>query len=235
MKSSQYSAIREAGIDEFAVYPVDVESKLPWPIENANRTGSVRACPTGLLQATIVQDNVTWSEAFTLGCGDTEYQRKRRNGVLVEIALETFQNGKAKPTIRTIQKQVRTKIVKRDDGRAVQMIVSKAAIMAPWNEYALIEAERAKSRAEEQERETRLNAATSAVGGESGRFTEISRKYSEAKREYVPPPGALYDYVTTLEWRGDDRLAYLKGEVILSLERAEEIAALLNKKTGVKP
>lgn len=224
MKASQYKAIRETGVGEFAVYAADVERKLPYTIDHANKSESVRACPTGLLRAEIVKDDVTWKEAFTLGCGDTEYQRQRRNGVLVEMTLEDFRKVTG-ATIKAIGAATRTEIVRGGDGsRHVQMIVSKAAIMAPWGEYAMIEAEREKARAEEEERTARLNAAISAVGARDGHFTEVGDRWVNEER--VPPEE--YDYATTYAWRDSLQPVYLRGDVVLSLARAEEIAKLLS-------
>lgn len=232
MKASQYKAIRDTGVDEFAIYPADVEASLPWGIEHANKTGSIRSCPTGLLHATIIKDNVAWHEGFTLGCGDTQYQRERRNGVLVEISLENLRRQfKKPPTIKALGERVRTEIVRHaDDTRHVQMIVSKLSIMAPWNEYALVEAEREKIAQEAGERNERMSVAVEGVGAKSGSFKEDSGKWDSKEGGYLPPE--TFDYSVRSD-RREDGIVYLQGEVVLSLARAEEIAAKLAQPLGV--
>lgn len=227
MRATEYKAIRKAGVKAFAVFPADVERDLPWSIDNANKQANVRACPTGLVRAEIVKDDVTWFEAFTLGCGDTEYKRQRRNGVLVEILLEDFRRHLGgKVTLKALGELPRTEIIGKGSARVVQIVISKSAIMAPWGEYEMIEAERAKAKEERVEREERLSAAVEAIGARRGGFTEVTGKCGEDGKQLAPED---YDYHATIEWRTQDRGAYLQGDVVLSLDRAEEIAALLAK------
>lgn len=231
MRASQYKAIRKAGVGEFAIWPVDVASELPWTIDRANKDANVRACPSGLVKAVVVKDDVTWKEGFTLGCGDTEYARERRNGVLVQVPLEEFKAAtearlKRKVTLKLIAATTRTQIVRHDDGtRHVEMVVSKLAIMAPWGEYAMIEAEREKSQDERNRRAQRMEAAVAAVGARDGGYVSAPTKWDEKTKGYLPPDE--YDYSVLHEGHSGETL-YLRGQVNLTLARAEEIAALLS-------
>lgn len=232
MKAAQYKAIRAAGVSEFAVWPVDIASELPWAINNANKDADIRACPRNLVKAVVVKDDVGWKEGFTLGCGDTEYARERRGGVLVQVPLEEFQAAtearlKRKVTLKLIRATRRTQILRHDDGtRHVEMIVSKLAIMSPWGEYAMIEAERQKSDVESEERKQRLNAAVEAIGARDGGFVEVTTHWDEKTKSYLPPDPNEYDYSVRYDGRRG-ATAYLRGSVYLTLTRAEEIAALL--------
>lgn len=223
MKQSEFKAIRAAGVSEFAIYPITVAEKVPRHIADAAKRASVQACPNGLLKATVIEDSITWTETFTLACGDTEYERPRRGGVLVELSYDKT----TMPPIKALRQAPQRKVLRRDGGTRVQMVVSVAVILAPWNEYELVVAEREKIREAQLERAERLAAVSAAIGAlDSSNYARVWRAWNETEERYDVPPRGSYDYSVKNPGVADG-VEYLRGEVVLSLRRAEEIVRLL--------
>jgi hypothetical protein len=181
--------------DEFAVHVLPISRELPWAVKQANREQDLKACPRGLKQARVVGNGVEWNEITEFACGDTQYEIPRKNGVLIEFTTDKPKNykGLEHTTVK---------------GKTVQMIVSRGAILAPWGEYAMIEAQREQEREREDAREQRIKDAVKAIGGiddGSGWYRRyLDKGQRKNGREYVH-----------------------EGRVTLSIERAEEIIEIL--------
>lgn len=163
---------------EVAVYPMHIEGKLPHSLLTTRRRFS---CPLGCKRAHIIKDGQGWIQKFTLGgCGDTEYETERRNGLLVEFDLEdlgdlndawatmTIKGNKAYLNGSKIRFPHTTQVITRDGKKYIRMIVSRKAVAGSWSEYALIQAQREKESAEHQAKEDRLRLAQAALMGHEG-------------------------------------------------------------------
>jgi hypothetical protein len=220
--------------DEFAVAPIPVPEDgakgLPHYVLHVNRSRSVRACPTSLTRARVVKMGVRYPTKFTLGCGDQEYTREKKNGVLIEFACpDKIKVRKAGSTVMRsgaayYKERPLTTVVRGEDGhRRVQMVTLAQCVLAPWGEYAMIEAEREKEREEAEARKERINAVCEALGVPKGRRGE--GWYGRTRFDQEP----VWDAATD-DYKRDaygDMIRAWMGRVEMPIEQAEKIAKAL--------
>jgi hypothetical protein len=173
---------------EVAMAPVPITHRLPgWAQRN---TTNLRSCPTNLIRATIVEDGVPWEEEFTFICGDQVHSRQRRNSTLVEFVLP---EGRTMAAFKALPY---TKVIKRDGQKLVQMQVSRKVLVAPWGEYAMVQAEEQKIQAERDAANARLKSATDALGlsgdGDVDRAGGYYRIYADDEGDHPLMAQAVY-------------------------------------------
>lgn len=201
--------------DEVAIYPSPVSYDMPGWLGQRNQRKQI-ICPRHLVRARVIADGHHWQETRTISaCGDKDYKVDRRNGVLVEFDLpdgpiqpggnELWAGTKLTPA--KLRRLPHTKVVKVTtagaEKKVVQMVIGRKAVFAAWGEYELEEAK--KEKAEEQKRLAyeRLHAACDALGV----------KHDDGQ------------YRT--RWDDEKKKNVRYGIVVVSLERAEELAKLL--------
>ncbi len=218
--------------DEFAVAAIPVPKEgvkdLPHDIRNANKARSVRACPTGLKKARVVKMGQPYDAKFSLGCGDQEYTREKKNGVLIEfdcpdkIKVRTKNGTQTRSGANYYKERPHTTVIRGEDGsQRVQMVTLAQCIMAPWGEYAMIEAERQKEREEAEARTARLNEVATALA--------IPRQGNNWHGRTGFARDNVFDDKTGDYKRGPDGRAIVRwqGRVEMPIEHAEKIAKAL--------
>jgi hypothetical protein len=235
MNPAQLKGMLKEGITEFAVTTTPITSDLPYWVKPS--FANIKSCPTGLTKATVIEDGHKWIEEYTFGCGgDQVHETPRRNGVLIRVDLP---DGETRDkALKNAKKMPHTNIVARPEQngrRVIEMIVSRKAIIVPWGEYALVEAEREKVREGERERYSRLHAAAEALGVRTDRESDGWTPYHEYKRRGLKPNKKNWDkyhketaksshYIVKNDRTGLDALY---GVIEIPLDRAEQIADVL--------
>jgi hypothetical protein len=161
MTPAQLKALLAEGVKEFAGYRVQIDGSLPYGLKTYT---SVSACPSGLAKFTVIEDGAKWDEVYTFGCGgDKVHKTPKRNGVLIEFEL-LGEDGNSVTTTEKAWKSYRlAEIVERDGKKYVRLIVSRKAVVVPWGEYALVEAEREKMELAHEARRAEIRGVADAL------------------------------------------------------------------------
>jgi len=165
MTPAQLKALLAEGIKDFAGYRISIEYELPYGLKSSY--ANVSSCPTGLKKITVIEDGVKWDEIYTFGCGcsgDKEHKTPRRNGVLIEFELELLKEYETLEATEKAWKGVRlAEVVERGKKKFVRLIVSRKAIIVPWGEYSMVDAEREKLEKALDERRAEMRALVDAL------------------------------------------------------------------------
>lgn len=215
--------------DEFAIAPYHVEAELPWNYKQRNRQGRT-LCPRGLTRAKIIENGVQWVEKRPVAaCGDRDYEITRRNGVLIEFKFDSklhagtsITKGELRYKKTKNSKIIRvphTEVVERDGESFVRMIISRKAVLAAWDEYTLIEAQR--DQEDKQYSEIR-ERGENALRGLLGEDYDALRRYSSTR--YRPDGYVLdADGQTVRDKKNEKTKRRMEHNITIPIEVAEKI------------
>lgn len=222
-----------------AASPTQIQGVLPYPVGERRR--GVLFCPTGLVKARVIENGYKWNERRPISqCGDQDYSIPRRNGVLVEIAVSDIKNHLKPKKVTVNGKRLmidgkgypHTEVIELMGEKYAHMIISRKAILAAWNEYAMLEAEREKKQAESDAKYNRLYEAQAALMGVS--VKELRSDEFHKKHRYLNAKwDTAYEYKADGEYKKDKegkRIGHEVGSVTITIERAEEILKLLGER-----
>jgi hypothetical protein len=241
------SLIENEGTTEFAIYPAHVETSLPYHIPKSI-TDLKKQCPRGLVKATVLVNGQKWEEKVTFGCGgDKEHTHTRRNGVLVEFPLDAIR--KDNETLTDTEKRARstmhTEVLERADGqKIVRLVTSRQAIVVPWGEYALVEAERQKKADEQAARDAKLDEGLVAIRAPRHEDYNLSSTSDWHIRDYGMSPKREMSATERRErdyheknadlhgpferWRNELTYGYFYGRIEIPLRHALKLGRILD-------
>lgn len=175
MKANEFDAVYQT-TDLFAISLTPVEDKVPESHRmNKGRYGAPPMCPLGLVKAKVIEVGTRWTSTETFGCapGSSRHEVIHRSGVLVEFDIP---EGVKLPKSRHLTKK----------GKKALLVITKAAIVMPWSDYAPVLAARTKSQRESDRRSARIAKAMTAVGASHGSWNETYKEERgrDGRRQY---------------------------------------------------
>ena len=237
MTPAQIKALLAEGVKEFAGYRRSIEDRLPYGLKSSY--ANIASCPVDLQKMTVIQDGAKWDELYTFGCGgDKEHKTPRRNGVLVEFELPEKTD---RADWEKYAKEHRlAELVTRDGQKYVRLIVSRKAIIVPWGEYAMVQAEREKQEEIHEQRRAEILAVADAL-----RIPEVTRStgfyYDRTNfaHSWLIPRKQEDDYhrqrresahyiLKTTDFNGQAGLAAYFGTVEMPMDHGQKLVDALN-------